>query len=152
MRQASATEKPSGPFFLDQMPHGLRKLLSQIAVVILFPPSVSRTCRRRWRPRWWTQPAERVVWGTEALPVRVHLGDVLRADPAAIRDMALTPPSRAAARAAGGGLPGMPLSAVAEMRLDPVEGTVPRRSGDRANTVEAFLPPRRETPRPWWAW
>lgn len=35
--------------------------------------------------------------------------------------------------------PAVPLSAVSELRLDPGEGTITRRNGERANTVQAFL-------------
>jgi multidrug efflux pump subunit AcrB len=79
-----------------------------------------------------------LVEGTEELPVRVRLGDRLRADPAAIRDMGLLP-GDAVARALGGDHPAVPLSAVAEVRLEPGEGTITRRNGERANTVQAFL-------------
>jgi multidrug efflux pump subunit AcrB len=79
-----------------------------------------------------------LVEGTEELPVRVRLGDALRADPAAIRDMGLLP-GDAVARALGGDHPAVPLSAVAEVRLEPGEGTITRRNGERANTVQAFL-------------
>lgn len=79
-----------------------------------------------------------LVEGTEELPVRVRLGDGLRADPAAIRDMGLLP-GDAVARALGGDHPAVPLSAVAEVRLEPGEGTITRRNGARANTVQAFL-------------
>lgn len=79
-----------------------------------------------------------LVERTEELPVRVRLGDALRADPSAIRDMPLLP-ANAAARAATGDHPAVPLSAVADLRLEPGEGTVTRRNGERANTVQAFL-------------
>ena len=78
------------------------------------------------------------VEGTEDLPVRVRLGDALRADPALIRDMPIIP-ANAAAHAANGDFPAVPLSSIAEIALVPGEGTITRRNGERANTVEAFL-------------
>lgn len=79
-----------------------------------------------------------LIEGTEELPVRVRLGDTLRADPAAIRDMAILPPD-AAALAASGAFPGVPLSAIADVTLAPGEGTITRRNGERANTVQGFI-------------
>ncbi len=79
-----------------------------------------------------------LIEGTEDLPVRVRLGGALRADPAVIRDMSILPPN-AAARAAEGAFPGVPLSAIADIALVPGEGTITRRNGERANTVQAFL-------------
>ncbi|MCI5108967.1 MAG: efflux RND transporter permease subunit [Marivita sp.] len=79
-----------------------------------------------------------LIEGTEELPVRVRLGDALRADPSAIRDMGLLP-SDAIQRSVQGAYPALPLSAVAEVRLEPGQGTITRRNGERANTVEAFL-------------
>ena len=79
-----------------------------------------------------------LIEGAEDLPVRVRLGDTLRADPAAIRDMPIFP-AGANARAAEGGVPTTPLSAIAEVTLIPGEGTITRRNGERANTVQAFL-------------
>ncbi|MEM1430134.1 MAG: efflux RND transporter permease subunit [Pseudomonadota bacterium] len=73
-----------------------------------------------------------LVEGTEELPVRVRLGDGLRADPAAIRDMPVVLPG-------GGAFAATPLSALAEITLDTGEGQITRRNGERANTVQAFL-------------
>ncbi|MFN4062290.1 MAG: efflux RND transporter permease subunit [Paracoccus hibiscisoli] len=78
--------------------------------------------------------------GTEELPVRVRLGDGLRADPVAIGDMAVLPPN-AAALAAGGAFPGIPLSTLGTLRLEPSESTITRRNGERVNTVQGFLWP-----------
>ncbi|MEM7487751.1 MAG: efflux RND transporter permease subunit [Pseudomonadota bacterium] len=73
-----------------------------------------------------------LIEGTEELPVRIRLGDALRADPAAIRDMPLVIPDQA-------DFPATPLSAVASLTLDPGEGQITRRNSERANTVQAFL-------------
>ncbi len=76
--------------------------------------------------------------GAEELPVRVRLDDALRADPAALRDMGLLP-AGAAAIAATGAFPALPLSAVSDLTLVAGEGTVTRRNGERVNTIQAFL-------------
>lgn len=78
--------------------------------------------------------------GTEELPVRVRLGGGLRADPAAIADMAILPPGAAAVSAAGG-QPGVPLSTLGAVRLVPSDSVVTRWNGERTNTVQAFLVP-----------
>lgn len=79
-----------------------------------------------------------LIEGTEELPVRVRLGDALRSNPAAIRDMGILP-GDAAARGAIGAYPAVPLSAIAEVTLSPGEGTITRRNGERANTIQAFI-------------
>jgi multidrug efflux pump subunit AcrB len=78
--------------------------------------------------------------GTEELPVRVRLGAGLRADPAALADMPILPPG-AAASAAAGAYPAVPLSTLGTLRLEPSESTITRRNGERVNTVQAFLMP-----------
>jgi multidrug efflux pump subunit AcrB len=79
-----------------------------------------------------------MIEGTEELPVRVRLGDDLRADPARVRDMAILPPG-AAALAGEGGFAATPLSALAEVRVVPGDGIVTRRDGERMNTVQGFV-------------
>lgn len=79
-----------------------------------------------------------MIEGTQELPVRVRLGEALRADPAAVRDIAILP-AAAAAIGNAGDHPGVPLSSIADIRLAPGEGTITRRNGERANTVQAFL-------------
>ena len=78
--------------------------------------------------------------GTEELPVRVRLGAGLRADPVALADMPILPPN-AAASAAAGAYPAVPLSTLGTLRLEPSESTITRRNGERVNTVQAFLMP-----------
>ena len=78
--------------------------------------------------------------GTEELPVRVRLGAGLRGDPVAIGDMPILPPD-AAARAAAGQFPAVPLSTLGALRLEPSQSTITRRNGERVNTVQAFLMP-----------
>jgi multidrug efflux pump subunit AcrB len=78
--------------------------------------------------------------GTEELPVRVRLGAGLRGDPVAIGDMPILPPG--AVQIAGtGAYPGVPLSTLGTLRLEPSESTITRRNGERVNTVQAFLMP-----------
>lgn len=78
--------------------------------------------------------------GTEELPVRVRLGAGLRGDPVAIGDMPILPPG-AAQMAATGAFPGVPLSSLGALRLEPSESTITRRNGERVNTVQAYLMP-----------
>ncbi|SDZ56404.1 Multidrug efflux pump subunit AcrB [Jannaschia faecimaris] len=75
-----------------------------------------------------------LIEGEEELAVRVRLGDALRADPAAIRDMPLI-----LSGIAPDGVRATPLSAVADLTLVPGEGSITRRKGERANTVQAFV-------------
>ena len=78
--------------------------------------------------------------GTEELPVRVRLGAGLQADPVAIGDMLIPLPG--VARITGdGSFPAVLLSTLGILRLEPSESTITRRSGERVNTVQAFLMP-----------
>ena len=79
-----------------------------------------------------------LVEGTEQLPVRVRLGDATRGDLNAIADLPILPPN-ALALAAGGVVPGLPLSAIADLRLEPSESTINRRNSERVNTVQAYV-------------
>ncbi|MCP4383237.1 MAG: efflux RND transporter permease subunit [Hyphomicrobiales bacterium] len=76
--------------------------------------------------------------GTEQLPVRVRVGDAVRGDLASIANLTILPPG-AAATSATGSFPGVPLSAIAEIRLEPSESVISRRNAERVNTVQAFL-------------
>ncbi len=78
--------------------------------------------------------------GTEELAVRVRLGAGLRGDPVAIGDMPILPPD-AARLVAAGRYPALPLSSLGRLRLEPAQGTITRRNGERVNTVQAFLVP-----------
>ncbi|MEO0485968.1 MAG: efflux RND transporter permease subunit [Pseudomonadota bacterium] len=81
-----------------------------------------------------------LVEGTEQLPVRVRVGDGVRGDLTAISDMPILLPG-AAALSAQGLYPAVPLSALATPVLEPAEGVIIRRNGQRENTIQAFLVP-----------
>ena len=76
--------------------------------------------------------------GTEQLPVRVRMGDGLRGDLGRIAAFPILPPG-AAAVAAAGVYPALPLSAVADFSLVPAESVIARKDGERTNTVQAFI-------------
>ncbi len=78
--------------------------------------------------------------GTEQMPVRVRFGDVLRGDLAAISDLPIQLPA-AAALSATGVVPTVPLSEIATIRLEPSQSVITRRNAERANTVQAYIPP-----------
>ncbi len=78
-----------------------------------------------------------LVEGTETLPIRVRLGDALRADAQGIADMPLLP----AGASPAAGLPFLPLSEIATPVFEPSDPTIVRRNGERVNTVQAFLVP-----------
>ncbi|WP_306141286.1 efflux RND transporter permease subunit [Roseibium sp. MMSF_3412] len=77
-----------------------------------------------------------LIEGTEELPVRVRVGDAKRGDLSRIASLPLLP---------GSGVPGsadyegVPLSAIADLRVEPSEGQINRRNGERTNTVQAFV-------------
>ena len=81
-----------------------------------------------------------LVEGTEQLPVRVRMGDGLRADLTAISDMPILVPG-AATVSATGDFPAVPLSELARPVLEPAESVITRRNGQRENNIQAFLVP-----------
>ncbi|MEM6637330.1 MAG: efflux RND transporter permease subunit [Pseudomonadota bacterium] len=78
--------------------------------------------------------------GTEDLPVRVRLGDGLRGDLARIATLPIVPSTTSSSLAAGQ-FPAIPLSAIAEVSLEPAATSIRRRNGERVNTIQAFLQP-----------
>ncbi|MEL6519548.1 MAG: efflux RND transporter permease subunit [Pseudomonadota bacterium] len=81
-----------------------------------------------------------LVEATEELPVRVRFEDALRSDLAAISDLPITLPGAETLSGAGESST-VPLSELATVRLEPSESVISRRNGERANTVQAFIPP-----------
>ena len=79
-----------------------------------------------------------LIEGTEELPVRVRLDTAGRDSVAAIRGLMIMPPD-AAAIAALGGFPGIPLTALGDVALVPADSPIARRNGERVNTVQGFI-------------
>ncbi|MEN0000851.1 MAG: efflux RND transporter permease subunit [Pseudomonadota bacterium] len=75
--------------------------------------------------------------GTEQLPVRVQLGDGVRGDLTAIRDLPIVS-TQSAQSAASGAFAATPLSAIADISLLPSDASITRRNGERVNTVQGF--------------
>ncbi|MDU8944990.1 efflux RND transporter permease subunit [Ovoidimarina sediminis] len=76
----------------------------------------------------------------EELAIRVRYGAGIRADAARIGTLRILP-ADARAQAVAGVQPGVPLAAIADIRLVPSESAIQRRDGQRVNTVQAFLQP-----------
>ncbi|MEM7259097.1 MAG: efflux RND transporter permease subunit, partial [Pseudomonadota bacterium] len=74
---------------------------------------------------------------TERLPVRVRLGDDIRSDLNAIRDLPVVAP-QSGALAASGQFGALPLSAIADIAILPSDSVIVRRNGERINTVQGF--------------
>ncbi len=81
-----------------------------------------------------------LVESTEQLPVRVRLGDGVRGDLSAIAALPILP-ADAAAQAAAGNLPVVPLAEIAELTLEPADPVITRRNGERMNVIQAYLVP-----------
>jgi len=79
-----------------------------------------------------------LIEATEELPVRVRLSDGDRATAQALRALMVLPPD-ATARAAAGGFPGIPLTALGRLDLAPADSPIARRNGERVNTIQGFL-------------
>lgn len=77
-----------------------------------------------------------LIEGTEELPVRVRVGEATRADLTRIASLPLLPAAGAGGSAA---YDGVPVSAIADISVEPSEGQINRRNGERTNTVQAFV-------------
>ncbi|MBO6507292.1 MAG: efflux RND transporter permease subunit [Roseibium sp.] len=77
-----------------------------------------------------------LVEGTEELPVRVRIGEAERGALEAIASLPLLP---AQAQGGAAAYEGIPLSAIADISMEPSEGQINRRNGERTNTVQAFV-------------
>lgn len=75
--------------------------------------------------------------GSEQLPVRVRFAGI-RDEVAAISALRILP-ANAAQTAATGTIPGVPLSTLATLTLEPAESAITRLNGERINTVQAFV-------------
>ncbi|CAA0122198.1 Cobalt-zinc-cadmium resistance protein CzcA [BD1-7 clade bacterium] len=77
---------------------------------------------------------------TEELDVRVRLDQVNRGDLASLGDINLVAPRQASAMSTDDeGYEGIPLSAIANLSLQPNFSSIPRRDGERVNTIEAYI-------------
>ncbi|WP_269583900.1 efflux RND transporter permease subunit [Roseibium sp. Sym1] len=77
-----------------------------------------------------------LIEGTEELPVRVRVGNDTRGDLARISSLPLLPAVGAAGSAT---YEGVPVAAIADISVEPSEGEINRRNGERTNTVQAFV-------------
>ena len=81
-----------------------------------------------------------MIEGTEELPIRVRYPESIRQDISAISDMPILLDG-AAQLSAQGVYPAVPLSRIAEPRIEPAESVITREDSERVNTVQAFLVP-----------
>ncbi|MEM1130145.1 MAG: efflux RND transporter permease subunit [Pseudomonadota bacterium] len=81
-----------------------------------------------------------LIEATEELPVRIRLGDEVRGDLDRIANLTLVP-AAGPQLAAEGRFPGVPLSAIADIRMEPAAAEITRRNGERVNTIQAFVRP-----------
>jgi multidrug efflux pump subunit AcrB len=79
-----------------------------------------------------------LVEGTEESPVRVRIAGGLRASPDGVAALDLLAPGAAAAAAAGD-YPALPLTAHGRLAVVPGESAIDRRNGERVNLVQGFV-------------
>ena len=77
--------------------------------------------------------------GTEELPVRVRIGAAERAQLSDLAALDLATPGNGPAAGNLGRFDSVSLAALGGLELRPTLGTVPRRNGQRVNTVEGFI-------------
>jgi len=80
-----------------------------------------------------------VVEATEELPVRVRVDAGGRSDVTDIRSKYILPNQRGTMQE--GSMPGVPLTAIADIGLVPEISGITRRNGERTNTIQAYLDP-----------
>ncbi|UTA48778.1 efflux RND transporter permease subunit [Simiduia sp. 21SJ11W-1] len=73
-----------------------------------------------------------LIEGTTEIPVRVRLTEASREDLEGLQHFQFVTPASA-------GNQGVPLSSIAALALQPTQGTIARRNGERVNTVQAFV-------------
>ncbi|MCW8886213.1 MAG: efflux RND transporter permease subunit [Motiliproteus sp.] len=71
-----------------------------------------------------------ILQATESIPVRVRVGDEQRRNLTDLANLYITLPETQTP---------LPLSAVAQLELKPSRGAIPRRNGERVNTVQGYL-------------
>ncbi len=76
------------------------------------------------------------VEGPEELPVRVRVRDIDRAAVDRLASLTIVPRG---ADPAANAFPGIPLTALGAVSLQPSDGAIKRRNGERVNTVQAYL-------------
>ena len=79
-----------------------------------------------------------LVEGSEELPIRVRFAMANRDDLAAVRDLPILLPSAPQISAAGS-WPALPLSAIAQVAIEPAASAITRRNGARVNTIQGFI-------------
>jgi len=79
-----------------------------------------------------------LIEGTEELPVRVRVGRDTRQALAALQQVDVVA-ADAPTSAQQNAYPGVPLSALGQVRIEPSESPIARRDGERVNTVQAYL-------------
>jgi len=75
-----------------------------------------------------------LVEDTQSLPVRIRFPESERQQMSDLEAINFV----SSRRLSENGFNGIPLSAIGELELVPVRGTIPRRNGERVNTIEAF--------------
>lgn len=81
-----------------------------------------------------------VIDGGDSLPVRVRVDANRRADLDRVLDLPVRPINALASDASSVGFDAIPLSAVANVSLEPSQSSIARRNAERVNTVQGFLP------------
>ncbi len=81
-----------------------------------------------------------LVEGTDQTDIRVRLGDDMLGDLSKMADLPILLPN-AAAVAAAGDYPAVPLSELAHPVIEPAPSVITRRNGERINTVQAYIVP-----------
>ena len=79
-----------------------------------------------------------LIEASEELPVRLRVGRQERGTVSALRRIDVVGPN-AANRAANGDYPGIPLTALGALRLQPAESPIFRIEGERVNTVQGYV-------------
>jgi len=80
-----------------------------------------------------------VLEGTEELPIRIWIGPAVSAQPSDLASLVLATTLMPSAEEITARYPGVPVTALGDLDVQPAWGLIPRRNGQRVNVIEGYI-------------
>jgi multidrug efflux pump subunit AcrB len=80
-----------------------------------------------------------VLEGTEELPIRIRIGPAVSAQPSDLASLVLATTLMPSAEEITARYPGVPVTALGDLDVQPAWGLIPRRNGQRVNVIEGYI-------------